>query len=159
LLLPQTFLKHLIPPQFIPNSLIFFIVLVSAECSRYTIQAVGQLIHELDQKLKLFQISFSNSQRRIKRLSIFAAFRNKLQNLCHRDYNARLSHSLHSCDLLWQQHFHFALCHRRQSSAVGFDLLLACLHRRQSRFADVQFHVLTLHDGVVGTTAYCRQDY
>lgn len=71
----KTFFFHL--PQFIPNATIFFIVLVTAERSRLTIQSVGQLVHALDQKLKLFHVSFAGSHRRIKRLSLFASFRNK----------------------------------------------------------------------------------
>lgn len=60
--------------QFIPNSAIFFIVLVAADRSRNTIQSVGVLIQELDQKLQALQISFGASHYRIKRLSIFAVF-------------------------------------------------------------------------------------
>ncbi|KAL7017683.1 hypothetical protein ACKWTF_010482 [Chironomus riparius] len=60
--------------QFIPNSAIFFIVLVAADRSRYTIQSVGVLIQELDQKLQALQISYGASHYRIKRLSIFAVF-------------------------------------------------------------------------------------
>lgn len=65
----------LLHPQFIPNATIFFIILVSAENSRSTVQSVGILIHVLDQKLRLFKVSFAGSNKRTKRLSLFASFR------------------------------------------------------------------------------------
>lgn len=61
--------------QFIPNSLIFFIVLVTAESSRLTIQAVSGWIAELDLRLSFFHVSFARSNKRIKQLSLFALFR------------------------------------------------------------------------------------
>lgn len=64
--------------QFVPNAVIFFIVLVMADRSRDTIQSIGFLVSELDQKLRLFQVSYNHSQMRIKRLSLFASFGNNL---------------------------------------------------------------------------------
>lgn len=69
----KIFLKN--NSQFIPNSSIFFIVLVAADRSRDTIQSLGFLVYELDQKLKCYQVSHVASNKRIKRLSIFASFR------------------------------------------------------------------------------------
>lgn len=60
--------------QFLPNALIFFIVLVAADRSRFTMQSIADLIYELDQKLNIFQISYGSSSRRLKRLSICATF-------------------------------------------------------------------------------------
>jgi hypothetical protein len=61
--------------QFIPNAVIFFIVLVTAESSRLTIQSVGYWIAELDLKLKYFHVSFTRSNNRTKQLSLFALLR------------------------------------------------------------------------------------
>lgn len=61
--------------QFIPNALIFFVVLVTAENSRQTIQSVGVLVSELDLRMKFFQVSFTRSYNRTKQLSLFALWR------------------------------------------------------------------------------------
>lgn len=72
------FIKNIfleIPLQFIPNASIFFIVLVAADRSRATIQSIGFLVFELDNKLKCYQVSHVASNKRIKRLAVFASFR------------------------------------------------------------------------------------
>ncbi|KAG5673017.1 hypothetical protein PVAND_003095 [Polypedilum vanderplanki] len=61
--------------QFIPNSIIFFIVLITADRSRFTIQSVGKMIYDLDNKLHPLTISCKTSQDKTKNISLFAALR------------------------------------------------------------------------------------
>lgn len=65
-------------PQFVPNSTIFFIVLLTAEGSRRTIESVGTLIQGLDQKLKTLNISFVATSKRVRKASIAATFSNAM---------------------------------------------------------------------------------
>lgn len=143
--------------QFIPNAVIFFIVILSAENSRETIQSVGILIHEMDQKLKLFQVSFTTSHKRIKRLSLFATFRNKA-GICVIVIVAQAAYFyVFSRYLLWQQHRNPALLDIIRH-ANHCSLLLLFLHHRQDWFADFQLLVRTLHDDFAWTSSTRRQD-
>lgn len=63
-------------PQFIPNVAIFFVVLVTADNSRGTMEAIGVLIQSLDGLLERLQMSLEVSRKAIKKLSIFSTFRN-----------------------------------------------------------------------------------
>lgn len=57
--------------KFIPNSVIFIIILINGERTKSIIGSVGIVVEQLDDKLRLFQISFARSYIRTKRTTIF----------------------------------------------------------------------------------------
>ncbi|CAO1440990.1 unnamed protein product, partial [Diamesa serratosioi] len=57
--------------QFIPNAVIFIIILINGERTKTIIGSVGIVVEQLDDKLRLFQISFTRSYIRTKRTTIF----------------------------------------------------------------------------------------